>query len=108
MRGTLSAGPNSNIDLDFVGLLTESVDLHFYISDDEKRRMFPVDPDIGRAHVTSTVHRAPGGQFYDGVAKQDERKCLITKIMELLCDAVHLLAHSKSDEVCYPYSRIYQ
>ena len=47
-RGTLSAGPNSNVDLDFDGPLTESADLRYYISDDEKRRMymFPVDSDI--------------------------------------------------------------
>jgi len=60
-RGTLSAGPKSNIDLDFIGPLTEPADLHFYISDDdEKRRMFPVDPDIGHTHVTSTVHSSRG------------------------------------------------
>ena len=56
----LYTAPRSSVDLDFADPLTESADLHYYISDDEKRRMFPVDPDIGRTHFTSSVHTARG------------------------------------------------
>jgi len=105
-RGVLSTAPNSNVDLDFVGPLTESANLYYYINDDEKRRMFPVDPDIGRTHVTSSVHTARGFQFYGAVADRDERSCVLADLLEFYCDAAHLVAHSKGDEVCYSYSQV--
>ena len=107
-RGVLSSGPNCSFDLDFVGPLTESADLFYYISDDEKRRMFPVDPAIGRTHDTSSVHVAQGVPFHDRVAERDTRQCVVASMMEWACDAVHLLPHSKGDEVCNIYSHFVQ
>jgi len=104
-RGILYAAPRFSVDLDFAGPLIESADLYYYISDDEKRRMFPVDPDIGRTHVTSSVHTARGFQFHDAVAERDARRCVLADMLEENCDAVHLLAHSKGDTVCYGRSQ---
>ena len=100
-RGILYAAPRSSVDLDFAGPLTESADLHYYICDDEKQRMFPIDPNIGRTHVTSSVRMARGFQFHDAVAERDARRCVLADMLEENCDAVHLLAHSKGDTVCY-------
>ena len=66
--------------------------------------MFPVDPDIGRTHDTSSVYVAPGVPFHDRVAERDTRQCVVASLMEWICDAVHLLPHSKGDEVCNTYS----
>jgi hypothetical protein len=101
--GVLSTTPNCNVDLDFAGPLTESANLYYYISDDEKRRMFPVDPDIGRTHVTSSVHTARGFQFRGAVADRDKRSCVLADVLEFYCDAAHLVAHSKGHEVRYSY-----
>ena len=102
-RGELSAGANSNLDLDFIGPLTESADLYYHISNEEKGRMFPVDPDVGRTHDTSSVYVAPGVPFRDRVAERDVRQCVVGSMKEWHCVAVHLLPHSKGDEVCYSY-----
>ena len=99
----LYTAPNSSVDLDFAGPLTKSPDLHYYISDDEKRRIFPFDPDIGRTHVTSSLHTARGFRFHDVVAERDARRCVLANMSEENCDAVHLLAHSKGDTVCYTH-----
>jgi len=82
------------VDLDFTGPLTESANLYYFITNAERRRMFPVDPDIERTHVTSSVHIAREGQFHDGVADRDVRSCVLADMSESNCDAVHLLAHS--------------
>jgi len=67
--------------------------------------MFPVDPDIGRTQVTSSVHTARGFQFHDAVAERDARRCVLANMSERNCDAVHLLAHSKGDTVCHAHSQ---
>jgi len=93
------------VELDFTGPLTESGDLYYFITNAEKQRMFPIDTDIGRARVTSSVHIAREGQFHDGVADRDVRSCVLADMWEGNCDAVHLLPHSKGHEVCYSYSQ---
>ena len=96
-QGVLSAGPNSNLDLDFVGPLTESADLYY----NHKWRMFPVDPDIGRTHDTSSVYVARGVPSHDRVTERDIKRCVVGSMMEWHCDAVHLLPHTKGDEACH-------
>ena len=63
-QGVLSAGPDSLIVVDLnAGFLAESADLYYHTSNEEKRRMFPVDPDTGRTHVTSSVATPRRVQF---------------------------------------------
>ena len=66
--------------------------------------MFPVDPKIARTNVTSSVATSRRAQFRSDTADRDGNRCVLTGMDELVCDAVHLLAHSKGDTVCYSYS----
>ena len=63
-------------------------------------------PDIGRTHITSSVHTARGFQFFGAVADWDKRSCVLTGVLELYCDAAHLVVHSKGHEVCYSYYKV--
>ena len=86
------------------GLPTEPATLYYHTSDEEKRRMFPVDPNIGRTRVTSSVATSRMDQFREVVAKRDGEECVLSNMDKRSCEAVHLLAHSKGDAVCYSYS----
>jgi hypothetical protein len=67
--------------------------------------MFPVDPNIGSTNVTSTCATTRRAEFTDEVARRDGRTRVLTSLQARLCDAVHFLAHSKGDTVCYSYSQ---
>lgn len=81
----------------------ETAELHYHISDDEKRRMFPVDPHIARTDVTSSVHTSRRAEFRAAVSQRDGNQCILTGCEEDTCDAAHLLSHSKGNTVCHPY-----
>jgi hypothetical protein len=105
-EGNLSSSPDLPNAVDYnAGLPAESAALFYHTSDEEKRKMFPVDPDMGRTNVTSSAATTQRDKFRDEVAVRDGRKCVLTRLEETLCDAVHLLAHSKGHMVCYSYSQ---
>ncbi len=54
------------------------------------------DPDTGCTSITSSGATTQRAQF----AERDGRTCALTSLEEELCDAMHLLAHSKGDTVC--------
>jgi 5-methylcytosine-specific restriction endonuclease McrA len=83
------------------GLPQESVVLYYHTSDEEKRRMFPADPNIRRTVITSSVTTSQRARFRDDILERDERQCTLSNIEETYCEAVHLVAHSKGDVVCY-------
>jgi len=106
-EGDLSSSPDSPNVVDCnAGVPQDPAVLYYHISDKERRRMFPVDPDIGRTNITSSVATTRRAQFRDDVAERDGRECVLTGLEETYCDAVHLLAHSKGDAVCYSYSQV--
>jgi len=82
-------------------LPVDSVILFYHTSDEEKRRMFPVDPNIGRTTITSNVPTSRMDQFREVVVQRDGNKCVLARVRGKLCDAIHLLAHSKGDGVHY-------
>jgi|SRR6267142_1825808 len=82
-------------------LPVDSAVLYYHTSDEEKRRMFPVDPNIRRTTITSSVPTSRMDQLREVVVQRDGNKCILARVPGRLCDAVHLLAHSKGDEVCY-------
>ncbi|KAF8959530.1 hypothetical protein BDZ97DRAFT_1390100 [Flammula alnicola] len=89
-------------------LPAESAVLYYHLSDAERRRMFPADPSIGRTHVTSSSSSEPTtrmAEFRNEVAQRDGRKCVLTGLEETVCDAVHLLPHSKGDTYISTYTR---
>ena len=105
-EGDLLTSPDSpdfvNYNADFPA---ESTILYYHTSDEERRKMFPVDPNIGRTNVTSTCATTRRAEFNEEVANRDGRTCTLTSIEAMYCDAVHLLAHSKGDTVCCSYCR---
>lgn len=78
------------------GLPSESIVLYYQTSDDEIRKMFPADPHVGHSRITSNVATTRRAQFNNDVAERDGRKCVLTSTEEMICEAVHLLAHSKA------------
>ena len=102
MQGDLSLSRDSLEVMDYDdGLPRESVVLYYHTSDEEKRRMFPTDPNIGRTNITSSVATSRRARFRDNIVERDERQCTLSNIEETYCEAVHLVAHSKGDVVCY-------
>ena len=87
------------------GLLAEPATLYYHTSDEERRRTFPVDPNIGRTRITSSVATPRKDEFCKVVAERDGNKCVLTGWVKETCKAVHLLSHSKGDAVCYSYSQ---
>ncbi|KAI9428699.1 hypothetical protein H4582DRAFT_2091246 [Lactarius indigo] len=51
----------------------DSVDPYYHINDNEKRKMFPIDPDILCTQVTTSVSTRRRGPFRDDVAQWDEQ-----------------------------------
>ena len=101
-QGDLSLSHDSLDIVDYDGgLPSESVVLYYHTSDEERRRMFPVDPDSGRINITSSVATSRRAQFRSDVLQWDGGGCILTNnITAKYCDAVHLVAHTKGDEVC--------
>ncbi|KAF8063519.1 hypothetical protein FPV67DRAFT_1782997 [Lyophyllum atratum] len=105
-EGDLSSSPDTlNIVNYNAGLPTESRSLYYHTSSDEKRRMFPVDPNIGRTNITSSVATTRRAQFRSDAALRDGNRCVFTDWRHDYCDAVHLLAHSKGDAYITTYTQ---
>ncbi|KAH8994546.1 hypothetical protein EDB92DRAFT_2113349 [Lactarius akahatsu] len=72
--GDLSTTPDLSGVVDYnAGLPADSIDLYYHTDEDERRRMFPIDPDIVRTQLT-------------------------TRVSAKFCHATHLLAHSKAND----------
>ncbi len=103
-EGGLSSSPGSSNLVDYNADLVESASLYYHTKDEEKRRVFPTDPSIGRENVTDSVAAARRARFREDVAERD-RVCVLSGLIQRLCDAVHLLPHHKGASVCYSYSQ---
>jgi len=104
-EGDLSSSPHFLNVVDYnANLPAESAILYYQTSDEEKRRMFPADPNMGREQVTSSVSSIRRAQFAGEVASRDGNVCVLTGAFHPVCDAAHLVAHSKGDTVCCSYS----
>ncbi|KAH9058349.1 hypothetical protein EDB87DRAFT_1578073 [Lactarius vividus] len=94
---TTPGPPGAVVDYDD-DLPADSVDLYYHIDDDAKRKMFPIDPEIIRPQVTTSVSTYRRDPFRDDVAQRDGQMCVWTGMEATFCDAVHLLAHSKTND----------
>ncbi len=101
-EGDLSTSADSLNVVDYNAVLpAASTALYYHTSEEERRRMFPVDPDSGRIRTnSSSVASTRRAVFNDDVAERDG-VCVLTGMIRGACGAVHLLAHSKGDKVCY-------
>lgn len=99
-QGDLSSSADSLdiVDYNADDLPEHYIALYYHLCDDEKRRMFPLDPKIARTTETSTTS-SRRVNFNDEVADRDVKRCVLSKIPVSGCDAVHLLPHIKGDEV---------
>ncbi|KAH9003326.1 hypothetical protein EDB86DRAFT_2798832, partial [Lactarius hatsudake] len=106
-RGDLSASRDlANDSMDYnADLPTNSVNLYYHTNDQEKQRMFPIDPRICDAHTTTSVSSSRKGSFREDVAARDGQRCIWTGWDVEDCDAVHLIPHSKSDEYIMNFTR---
>ncbi|KAI0256499.1 hypothetical protein BJV78DRAFT_1081731, partial [Lactifluus subvellereus] len=100
-RGELSAErdlPNPvAIDYDS-DLSVVSIDLYYRTTDEQKFRMFPLDPNLANTRtVTSSRTNTRRDDFRADVEERDGRSCVVTGAPHIMCDAAHLLPHSKGD-----------
>ena len=73
--------------------------LYYHTTDQEKRHIFPIDPKLADMRtVTSSGTSSRRDGFRDEVENRDE-VCVVTGGPGFLCDAAHLLPHSKGDKV---------
>jgi hypothetical protein len=95
-RDSFSATP---IDYNDINLPTVSLSLYYHVTDKEKLRMFPVDPNLAKTRmVTSSATNTRRDEFRDDVERRD-RRCLFTGLAPRYCHAAHIIAYSKGDEV---------
>ncbi|KAH9027283.1 hypothetical protein EDB84DRAFT_1608777 [Lactarius hengduanensis] len=106
-HGDLSTSPdlpNDSVDYN-ANLPTNSVNLYYHTNDQEKQRMFPIDPHILRTQDTTSVSSSRRGTFRKDVAARDGQRCVWTGWDVEGCDAVHLIPHSKSDKYILNFTR---
>lgn len=99
--GHLHAQPDSSavvIDYDS-GLSVTSQDLYYHTTDGEKRCMFPVDPNIANANVTSSDTGAPCRDLFRQEVKMCDVSCVVLGSPVSICDVAHILPHMKGDQV---------
>jgi hypothetical protein len=100
--GELSLGRDSSsaTPIDYNdSLSTHSLSLYYHIVDEEKLCMFPIDPEIANTRIVAlTATNTCRDRFRDDVVLRDE-KCLLTGDEPRYCDAAHIIAYRKGDEV---------
>ncbi|KAF5371991.1 hypothetical protein D9615_008140 [Tricholomella constricta] len=106
-EGDLSSSPDLPDIVDYnAGLLSESTILYYHTSNKERRKMFPVDPDLERTEsFTSSIPTTRLAHFIDDVKERDGSTCVMTGLDEILCDAAHLLAQTKGDTYIATYTQ---
>lgn len=93
------------IDYD-ASLSTVSIDLYYHTTDQEKRCIFPIDPNLGDTRTaTPSGTNTLQDDFRDDLEDRDKR-CVMTGAPAYVCHAVHLLPHSKGSKVCDSYDII--
>jgi len=81
------------------GLSAVPIDLYYHTTDQEKRHIFPIDPKLADTRtVTSSGTSSRRDGFRDDVEDRDG-SCVVTGVTGLLCQASHLLPHSKGSTV---------
>ncbi|KAF5371989.1 hypothetical protein D9615_008142 [Tricholomella constricta] len=107
-EGDLSSSPDlpDIVDYDIGHLPSESATLYYHTSDEERRRMCPIDPDLERTEsFTSSIATTRLAHFIDDVKERDGSSCVMTGLDEKLCDAAHLLAQTKGDTYISTYTQ---
>ncbi|KAF9473591.1 hypothetical protein BDN70DRAFT_885678 [Pholiota conissans] len=85
------------VDYDQTMLPTTTLVLYYHTSNEERARMFPIDPNFDRTTLTSSTHTERYHPFVETVRKRDT-SCIFTNAAAEYCDAAHIIAHSKGDQ----------
>ncbi|KAI0245053.1 hypothetical protein BJV78DRAFT_1270029 [Lactifluus subvellereus] len=79
-------------------LSSVSIDLYYHTTNEEKLCIFPLDPSLANTRIeTSSQTSMHRDNFRADVEEQDGRRCVVTSVPHNVCDAAHLLPHSKGD-----------
>jgi hypothetical protein len=82
-HGDLSSHSESNniqiVDYN-TALPTNSTDLYYHVSNEEKQMMFPLDPDMFHTSITSSTTSNQMGTFWVEVAARDGQQCIWTRM----------------------------
>jgi len=72
-----------------------SIDLYYHTTDEERRHVFPIDPKLAdTSTITSSLASTRRDNFRYDVEGRDG-SCVLTGADALICDAAHLIPHSK-------------
>jgi hypothetical protein len=99
-QGVLSTAQDllNAVDED-ASLPAETISLYYLVDEAEKQKIFPLNPNIERSHVTPTTTSTRREEFEKEVAERDGGTCVFTNSSEKYCEAVHLLERNKGDKV---------
>ncbi len=98
---TTDTQPYTPVDYTATTIPDDVVGLFYHLDDDEKLRMFPIDSNL-RECLTSSVATTRRAVFREEVANRDKHLCVLSQTPERYCDAVHMAAHAKRDNVRPP------
>ncbi len=81
------------------GLRAVSMDLYYHTTDQEKRHMFPLDPNLADTRTMTSSRTSTARDNFHGDVEGRDGSCVVTGDPGEVCDAAHLLPHSKGDTV---------
>jgi len=88
------------IPIDYNSCLSApSTDLYYHTTDQEKRRMFPIDPRLADTRTLTSSRTSTGRDNFRGDVGRRDGRCVLTGYPAYLCQAAHFLPHSKGDTV---------
>ncbi|KAI0026609.1 hypothetical protein K488DRAFT_92230 [Vararia minispora EC-137] len=104
-HGDLSYGPSRPAEFDYdQPLPTQCLELYYWLEDDEKLRMFPVDANLmddrTSVHQVSTTpsESSSHAEFRCDIESRDGA-CVLSGMRDrLVCDPAHIIPHSKGDD----------
>jgi len=91
-----------NYDTD---LSTVSIDLYYHTANQEKRRMFPIDPNLADTSTVTSSQTSTCRDTFRGEVEGRDGSCVLTgdplrrDAIYRSSEAAHLLPHSKGDTV---------
>jgi len=92
--------PPDAVPIDYdSGLSAVSIDLYYHTTDQEKRRMFPIDPKLADTRTVTSSRTNTRRDNFRGDVEDRDRSCVVTGVPHRACQAAHLLPHSKGDTV---------
>jgi hypothetical protein len=88
------------IPIDYDSALSAtSIDLYYHTTDQEKRRMFPIDPRLADTRTVASSEASTCRDNFCGDVEDRDESCVVTGDPPEVCQAAHLLPRSLGDTV---------